>query len=965
METLLHQALSYSPLLFVLVLPAAVLFILFRIQRHGALAQRNSLLGWFSSLHTFSQELDRSSDPKEMADAALAGTLRAYGATDGVVILKQEAAGESNHISSKGLSTHALEVVSAEPMRMFLASAAERWGPSLVVSDLRRTATLDEGQRGSLLRDLIAALKAEGWRSLIIIALGTRGRAYGALLVGRRKRAAFGLEEVQLAGAIGNQVSVAFDNRSLVLAGVRHDEALRTLDRVGRAMRETFDLRGQVATLSRNMRDLLEGCEFSLAMQDSPEGRLETVVPFARYSDAGATAEMAASPMEEEVARTHTPRLIVEDWQWAKYPADVSADTPRMRTWCGVPIHFSDGSVGVLSVANFEREQAITVQQLELIQVLAYEAAGAFENTRAFQREQRRASRLALLNEIGRKATSVLNPTELLANICTQVRNAFGYDLARIEVLDRRTDELVVEAEAGYGNELVGRRTLLGLGLSGAAAEQRQPVVVNSRLHDSQYTALASDVHSSVSLPLEYQDELLGVLTLESHREHAFSDQDVVMLKTLADQLSIALHNARAFQNALEESITDGLTGLKTHRYFMEELERELRHAQRSGRTFSVIMMDLDQFKPVNDQNGHLEGDRVLSEVAQRLMDQVRQSCVLARYGGDEFSILMPEATVEQAQTLAERLREAIEKDPFLAAYHVTASFGIGAYPEHGSTHEEILHVADAGMYLAKHENGNRVRVATLIPDSGQVEAYLGVEFKRKFSTGPETFNKVLRRMENAIKADGDVPLVDTVTSLARAIDLSDHYTRDHSQAVSRLAAQIARQMGLSEQELAEIRRAGILHDIGKIGVPDHILYKPAALTSEEYAIMKSHSVKGQEILEPLKVPAIQRIGRMVRHHHEMFNGGGYPDQLRGDEIPLGARILTVADCFDTMISQRAYKKARTFDEAIAELLRCSGAHFDPDLVQAFLMSLEVYGDPRSNTSLDGEDSLVIEPVMR
>ena len=198
-------------------------------------------------------------------------------------------------------------------------------------------------------------------------------------------------------------------------------------------------------------------------------------------------------------------------------------------------------------------------------------------------------------------------------------------------------------------------------------------------------------------------------------------------LKTLADQLAIALRNARAYQNAVEEAITDGLTGLKTHRYFMEALERELGRSQRSGRPFAVVMMDLDHFKLVNDRHGHLEGDRVLRLVAKLLSDQLRQSSVLARYGGDEFSVLLPDTTEEASSTAPPNdSRRPSRKSPSLATRHVTASFGIAVYPQHGATHQEILQVADTGMYVAKHEQGNRVCEAMPVPHDAQVEAYPG-----------------------------------------------------------------------------------------------------------------------------------------------------------------------------------------------------------------------------------------------
>jgi diguanylate cyclase (GGDEF)-like protein len=391
---------------------------------------------------------------------------------------------------------------------------------------------------------------------------------------------------------------------------------------------------------------------------------------------------------------------------------------------------------------------------------------------------------------------------------------------------------------------------------------------------------------------------------------------------------------------------------LKTHRYFMEELEREWRRSARSGRSFSVIMMDLDGFKQVNDQYGHLLGDRVLRTVAKLLSDRVRQSSVVARYGGDEFSILVPEATTAEAEALGERLRSSIEDDPFLSEHRVTASLGVGSFPEHGRTDEAILHVADAGMYLAKHENGNRVRVASLTSKFGQVEACLGVGFRRKFSTGPEAFDRILKRIQHATQnADGNISLVDTVTSLARALDCPDPNTRDHGEAVSRLAGQIACQLGMSRDEVNEIRQAGTLHDIGKLGIPVDILRKAERLTEGEFEIMKTHSVKGQKILEPLP-----RISQMVRHHHEMFDGQGYPDNLRGEDIPLGARILAVAEAFDNMVTDLDYHRARTFGDAVAELRRCSGTQLDPQVVGAFLDWLQVHGDPRTRPPSEDED---------
>jgi len=208
------------------------------------------------------------------------------------------------------------------------------------------------------------------------------------------------------------------------------------------------------------------------------------------------------------------------------------------------------------------------------------------------------------------------------------------------------------------------------------------------------------------------------------------------------------------------------------------------------------------------------------------------------------------------------------------------------------------------------------------------------------------------------LKGNAGAPsLMDTVTALANAVDAKDHYTQGHSQTVSRLAAQIARQMGLADPFIEEIRLGGILHDIGKIGVPEAILNKPSFLTPEEFEVMKIHCSRGAEILEPLKVKAIEGIRGMVRHHHERVDGTGYPDRLTGDTIPLGARIIAVADCFDSMVSERSYKQGRSMEEAMEELHRCSGTQFDPKIVEAFVLSVESAGIPRFLADMD-------EPVI-
>jgi putative nucleotidyltransferase with HDIG domain len=367
-----------------------------------------------------------------------------------------------------------------------------------------------------------------------------------------------------------------------------------------------------------------------------------------------------------------------------------------------------------------------------------------------------------------------------------------------------------------------------------------------------------------------------------------------------------------------------------------------------------------------------LEGDLVLQRVGHILETNCRRSDVVSRYGGDEFVILMPETNMEHARQLASKLRGWVSADPLLREKNISASFGIACYPLHGSSPQELIQVADASMYLSKHQGGNAVSTADHFdPNEAKkwkrdvLEAYLGVTLKRLFATGPEAFEEIYSRLKqfteslaatevtNGTSAGAPLPegpqalpqaVLDTVTSLAFAIDAKDHYTQGHSQKVSAYAALIAEALGLNDLEIEEIRLGGVLHDIGKVAIPENILNKNGPLNPDEWETMKSHVTFGAKILEPLT--PLARIRDMVEHHHEFFDGSGYPHALSGEQIPLGARIIAVADAYDTITSDRTYKKARAAAEALAELERCANAQFDANVVTAFVRTMKAMPNP-------------------
>jgi diguanylate cyclase (GGDEF)-like protein len=450
-------------------------------------------------------------------------------------------------------------------------------------------------------------------------------------------------------------------------------------------------------------------------------------------------------------------------------------------------------------------------------------------------------------------------------------------------------------------------------------------------------------------LPITYGETLLGVLNVESRDENAFAPQDVLILNTLADLLATALHNSFVFQKLQQQSITDGLTGIKTRRFFWEALSSEWKRASRSGRPFSVVLIDLDKFKEVNDGLGHLEGDLVLARVGRLLEQKCRQSNVVARYGGDEFIILMPETSIEQAQVLAERLRLWLATDPMLEEHQITGSFGVATFPVHGFTAEDIIRVADAGMYISKHAGGNQVRSAELLGDSdsagvqGQLVSGYIEGFLHRENTGPEDLEELvatLRKLCGGREKLDRLALQEAIETVARASEMREEQADGHGERCSHYAGIIARGLNLAPQEVDDIIFAARVHDVGKLFISERILNKPGPLTEDEYALIKTHPELSAEVLRAL--PDSSLLEQAVQSHHEAFDGTGYPTGLQGENIPLWARIIAVTDAYANMTSDRSFAPAKSHDQAISELEKLSGTRFDGMLVRLFARQLKL-----------------------
>jgi diguanylate cyclase (GGDEF)-like protein/putative nucleotidyltransferase with HDIG domain len=358
---------------------------------------------------------------------------------------------------------------------------------------------------------------------------------------------------------------------------------------------------------------------------------------------------------------------------------------------------------------------------------------------------------------------------------------------------------------------------------------------------------------------------------------------------------------------------TDVLTSLANRRGFREMLDLELERARRGETEMTVLVGDLDRFKDVNDRSGHQVGDAALQRVARLLSEGKRQVDSAARVGGEEFALILPDSSAEGAFVLAERLRSALAEEFAEDSVAITISFGLATYPEHGETAASLLRAADEALYAAKDSGRNRtVRHSPL-----------------------------LRELVQASGGAGDIEgerFLAVMLDLAEAVDLRFSGSARHSETVGRYAEMMARELGFSDRHVSRVRLAGMLHDIGKVGVPDKILRKPGHLTEQELLVIRRHPELGVQILEH---PSLADVRAWVGAHHERPDGLGYPLGIAGDEVPLEARIVAVADAYEAMTSDRSYRDSIGHSSAQAELRRCSGSQFDGRVVEAFLATLK------------------------
>ncbi|MBN2186780.1 MAG: diguanylate cyclase [Dehalococcoidia bacterium] len=608
---------------------------------------------------------------------------------------------------------------------------------------------------------------------------------------------------------------------------------------------------------------------------------------------------------------------------WQEEKEDIQAARVEMF----IPVMNRGELVAIWTVTDKQDGGLYTVEDIDLLESVASRVAASMEKEYFHEQIREQSEELSLINRLTIIVTSSISVEEIFEGFISELKKAVDVDWATIALVEG--DQLyfpALSSTIGSTWQSGERIPLKGTGTEWVSREKKSLYENDLARYRRFWTGehhLKWGVRSIIYLPLIIKDESIGSLTLGNHRPNAYNPKQVRLLEQLALQIATPIENSQLYARAEQRSRIDELTGLFNRRHFEERLQEEITRHSRYGSVFSLFLLDLDNFKAYNDIYGHPSGDKLLNQIGGIIRRSIRNADQAFRYGGDEFIVILPETTMDDAYIVGDRVRGQIASEMKAEEIAVTCSVGLASYPSDGIMFGELVTVADTALYHAKRTGGNRVYLSSRIlseplPESGTYARGSGLS---------------------------------AVYALASAVDAKDAYTYDHSKRVNIYAVALAEAIGLSPDEVSRVSTAALLHDIGKISISDKILRKKAKLNAEEWEQIKTHPRLGANIVGnvPNLVPCVSGI----LYHHERWDGTGYPEGLAGEAIPLEARILTLADAFAAMTSARPYRDALSNEEVMKELEKGAGKQFDPKLVEIFKGIVEADFSEKAEASQD------------
>jgi diguanylate cyclase (GGDEF)-like protein len=626
------------------------------------------------------------------------------------------------------------------------------------------------------------------------------------------------------------------------------------------------------------------------------------------------------SPLIERLSRETTPlsqREINVLPEFASLWGEEKKSIESARIDLFFPLRNEDRLIGIVAMSKKRRGESYTYEEIELITYALSSVSPGIHREHVREQLQAKERSLALTNELMLVMTSSIDISEAFDRFSQQLGEVVPIDWAAICLADEdQLHILAVNSNMPSSRKPQDRLPLAGTGTELAMKQQRsvyEPDLAKDHAFSTGEKHLKQGLRSIVYLPLVHAGKSLGSLVLGSRYPQAYKDAQIKLLEHLAVQITPPIANSQLYAQAREKARLDELTGLFNRRHFDERLREEINRHVRYGGAFSLIMLDLDSFKAYNDVYGHPAGDTLLQDVGGLIKKAIRTSDQAFRYGGDEFAALLPQTDTDSAYHVAERIRQEVAAHAQSRSTGVTCSVGISSCPSDGKLPADLISAADSALYHSKYAGGNRVHISSSLMPPG-----------------------VGRQADNG---EARSPSLAAIYALTTAVDAKDHYTYSHSQRVKDYVVILAQALGLPADAVNRLSAAALLHDIGKIGVRDSILTKNSALTTEEFEEVKTHPRLAVAIIS--NVPSLALCVPAILYHHERFDGTGYPQGLKGEEIPLEARILAVPDCLADMTADRPYRPALDWKEAMEEIRRNAGSQFDPSIAKVFLALME------------------------
>lgn len=442
-----------------------------------------------------------------------------------------------------------------------------------------------------------------------------------------------------------------------------------------------------------------------------------------------------------------------------------------------------------------------------------------------------------------------------------------------------------------------------------------------------------------IIIPLFQNQNPFGVMMVFSPRE-GVTDKELNFLSLFANQVEMAITIANLFETMKKEAVTDSLTELYNRRYFTEELKKEADRARRLNQPFTIISLDLDYLKKINDTYGHMAGDIAIKAIADVMKKNARSIDIPARLGGEEFSILLPGIDSNGGMVAAERIRAAIENEEVPQIGKITASIGVGTYPEHSMNIDELVEMTDQAMYRSKINGRNRVTIAKQNEEESWQEvaygAFMDILNKRRIPVPEELTRELTSKLdvvhENSRQAKESLYSIVDMISKSYNPSISSGTTKSKIS----LAIKLAKKLEISKEDIDRLKIAMLLYDIGNIMIPEEIFNKTSPLTPDEKQKIHEHPIiAAREILQPIS--SITDIIPIIENHHENWDGTGYPNQKSGAQIPISSQIILLIDAYTAMSQDRPYRKAMSTEKIIDIISQESGKKWNEKVVEEFV----------------------------